>query len=344
MKIANVFKKTVAVSAACLTALTAFTGCSSDAKSSDSEKKRVGVIQIVEHPSLNTIRDSFTERMNELGFTDENTVFDYKSANGEVSTANSIVDGFKSDKCDIIVAIATPTAMAAANVSDEIPVVFSAVTDPIGAGLCDSLESTGRNITGTSDALQVSKILDMALTVTPDIKKLGYLYNSGEDNSVSCLEQVKAYLADKNIELIEAAVTNTSEVQQAAQSLAEKCDAVFSPNDNTIASAMQVAAQVFTDAKVPFYVGADSMVNDNGLATVGIQYTDLGRETADMTASILNGEKQAKDIPVKVFDEDLSIFVNENTLNALGLTLPESIANDPKLVMMGTSSEETAAE
>lgn len=326
-------KRILATIMAATLCVSAFAGCTSGKK----DKVKIGVIQIVEHPSLNTIRDSFTARMNELGFVDgENCEFEYQSANGESSTANSIVDSFKGDKVDIIVAIATPTAMAAANVSDEIPVVFSAVTDPLGAGLVDSLENTGRNITGTSDALEIGKILDMALKLTPEIKTLGYLYNPGEDNSVSCLAKVKDYADAHGITVVESAVTTSSEVQQSTQMLCTKVDAIFSPNDNTVATAMQAAAEAAIEAKVPFYVGADSMVADNGFATVGIQYEDLGKETANMAASILNGEKKASEIPVKVFNEDLSVFINTDTAEKIGVTIPDDIKNGEKTVLISS--------
>ena len=188
-------------------------------------------------------------------------------------------------------------------------------------------ESTGANITGTSDKLAITKILDFALEMKPEIKTLGYLYNTGEDNSVSTLKEVKAYCEEKGITVIEGAASNTSEVQEAAQNLAVKCDAVFSPNDNTIAGAMGTVTEVMNKAKVPMFVGADSMVMDGGLGTVGIEYSDLGKETANMAAQILSGEKKASEIPIKVFNEDLSTYINKTTADAIGITIPDDIAN-----------------
>lgn len=314
--------------------LTAFAGCS---KNNDDGKIKIGVLQIVQHPSLNTIRDSFTARMEELGYVNgENCVIEYQDAQNEPTTANSIVQSFKGDKKDVIVAIATPTAQAAATASDTIPVVFSAVTDPVLAGLVDSLENTGKNITGTSDAIQVEQILDFGMKLTPNIKKLGYLYNAGEANSVSCLEKVKAYCEAKNIELVEAAIATSSEVQQASQVLASKVDAIFTPNDNTVATAMNVLADAARKAKIPVYVGADSMVKDGGFATFGIDYEELGRETANMVDSILKGEKKASEIPVKVFDTDLYMYINMDTAKAIGVTIPEDIMNSDRLVMINS--------
>lgn len=333
-------RKLIALAAAAAMSLMTFASCGvkdeSDADkggSSDKKTYKIGIVQIMEHNSLNTIRDAVVERLAELGYKDgENCEIDLQQANGESATVTQILDQFKANGDDIIIAITTPCAQLAAPYSEEIPVVFSAVNDPVGAGIVDSLENTGANITGTSDALAIDKILDFALTVTPDIKTLGYLYNTGEDNSVSTLKAVKAYCEAKGITVIESAATNTSEVQEAAQTLASKCDAVFSPNDNTIAGAMGTVTQVMNEAKVPMYVGADSMVQDGGFATVGIEYSDLGKETAEMAAAILSGEKKAQDIPVKVFNEDLSNYINRSTAETIGITIPDDIANNEKTV------------
>ena len=296
-------RKVLALAAAAVMAVAALASCgvkedsSNDSKAGGSSEKhyKIGIVQIMEHTSLNTIRDAVIDRLAELGYVDgKNCTIDAQQANNESTTVQQILDQFKADGDDIIIAITTPCAQLAAPYSEEIPVVFSAVTDPIGAGLCDSLESTGANITGTSDKLAITKILDFALEMKPEIKTLGYLYNTGEDNSVSTLKEVKAYCEEKGIAVIEGAASNTSEVQEAAQNLAAKCDAVFSPNDNTIAGAMGTVTEVMNKAKVPMFVGADSMVMDGGLGTVGIEYSDLGKETANMAAQILSGEKKTK--------------------------------------------------
>lgn len=334
-------KRVLAILSAAALSVTMMTACGKKDSSSEesnaenaSKNYKIGVVQIMEHSSLNTIRDAIKGQLEKLGYKDgENCTIDCQQANGESTTVTQILDQFKADDADIIVAITTPCAQLAAPYSTDIPVVFSAVTDPVAAGIVDSLESTGGNITGTSDALEISKILDFALQATPDLKTLGYLYNTGEDNSVSCLEKVKAYCEEKNIKLEIASATNTSEVQEAVSTLAAKCDAVFSPNDNTVAGAMGTVAEVMNKAKKPMYVGADSMVQDGGFATIGIQYDDLGIETANMVASILKGEKKASEIPVKVFNEDLSTFINKSTAKAIGYDIPDEIANAEKTVL-----------
>jgi putative ABC transport system substrate-binding protein len=240
---------------------------------------------------------------------------------------------FAGANSDVIVAIATPTAMAAANYAEDIPVIFSAVTDPVSAGLVSDINKPDKNITGTSDEIQVDKILELALEIQPDLKTIGFLYNAGESNSVSNLAKAKAFCDANNIELVEGSGKNISEIQSAISVLTAKCDAIFAPNDNTVASCMAALVESAKEAKIPVYTGADSMVSDGGFATVGIDYDELGRETARMVDKVLNGEDIAN-IPVKVFKDDLNIYVNEQTMNDLGMTLPDSIANAENLVLM----------
>jgi len=287
----------------------------------------IGIVQIVEHPSLNTIREAFIERLAEKGYVDgENIRIDYQNAQNEQTNLNTICQKFKADKKDLVVAIATPSAMAAAGALTDTPVLFSACTDPVGSGLVKSLDKPGGNVTGTSDAVSAKKIMELAMRITPGIKTIGALYNSSESNSISVVNELKEYASENGLEVIEATVTNTSEVQQAAQSLASKVDAIFSPIDNTVAAAMPIVSQVAQTAKVPVYVGADSMVADGGLATYGINYVELGRETADMAIEIING-KNPGEMPVRMMSE-VEIYVNKKTAEAIGITLPEDVLNE----------------
>lgn len=314
------------------------TGCGSnntDAK--DKTNVKVGVAQIVSHTSLNTIRDSFKEEMVALGYPE--STLDFQNAMNDTSQLNTIMQKFAGDKKDVIVAIATPTAQSAANFAKETPIVFSAVSDPIGAGLISDINKPDKGITGTSDEIQVDQILDLALTIKPEIKKLGFIYNTSEANSVSNLKKVKAYCEAKGIEVVESAVTSMSDVQTNAQVLVTKVDAIFAPNDNTVASAMPALANEANKAQIPVFVGADSMVMDGGFATVGIDYTELGKATAHMVDDILNG-KAVSDIPVKVFKEDLNVYVNEDVLATLGITLPDDVKNNSKLQMIKTQEQE----
>lgn len=303
-------------------------GCGSKEESAEktggSSLKKVGIVQIVEHPSLNSIRESLIKELAAKGYEDgKNISIDYQNAQGDQTNLKSICQKFANNKYDLIIAIATPSAQAAVGETKTIPVLFSACTDPLGAGLVADMNKPGGNVTGTSDAVSAEKIMGLAEKITPGIKTIGALYNSSETNSVSVINGLKKYAATKGITVVEATVTNSSEVQQAAQSLASKTDAIFSPIDNTVASAMPVVTQVVRAAKKPVYVGADSMVKDGGLATYGINYIVLGKETGDMAAEILAG-KNPGEMPVKTMSE-MNIYINKETADAIGVKIPDDI-------------------
>jgi len=296
-------------------------------KSISVSQKKVGIVQIVEHPSLNTIRESIIEQLKEEGYEDgKNILIDYQNAQNDQSNLKTICQKFANNQYDLIVAIATPSAQAAVGETKDIPVLFSACTDPIGTGLVTNMEKPGGNVTGTSDAVSAEKIMELANRITPGIRTIGALYNSSEPNSISVITNLKEYAEKNGLTVVEATVTNSSEVQQAAQSLVGKVDAIFSPIDNTIASAMPVVTQVANQGKVPVYVGADSMVKDGGLATYGINYVVLGKETGKMAAEILNG-KNPGEIPVKTMT-DMDIYVNLDTAEAIGITIPEDVLKE----------------
>ncbi|MEG0823024.1 MAG: ABC transporter substrate-binding protein [Erysipelotrichaceae bacterium] len=320
---------------AIVTAMT-LCGCSSE---TNKDIKTVGLVQMMEHSSLNTIRESFMDEMKVLGYEEgKNIKIDYKNGQGDQNTINSIVSTFKGNKDDVIVAIATPTAQAAANVAKDIPVVFSAVSDPIKANLVTTLEKPDKNITGTSDEIQVEKIIDLMIKVKPDMKTIGFMYNKGEINSVSNIERAKTYAKTKGLAIEETSVASVTEVEQAAQVLASKSDAIFVPNDNTIASSMDVINRVMIKTKKPVFVGADSMVETGGFATIGINYEELGRETARMVDKILKGETVAN-IPVKVFNENLYTYINEDVTKQLGIQLPKEILNDKMTKQIKTQAK-----
>ncbi len=256
----------------------------------------------------------------------------YQNGQGDTSTINTICQQFVANQVDVIVAIATPAAQGAAAAAENsgIPVVFSAVTDPVAAGLVASIEAPGGSITGTSDAIPVEKIFSLAQELTPDVKSYGLIYNTSEDNSLSVIAQVKDYLEGKGIPYTEGAVTTSADVQSSARNLLERCDAVFAPIDNTVASAMAVLADEAIKAKKPVYVAADSMVADGGLATVGVNYTNLGSQTADMVLKVLTGTP-AGEIPVEIL-RDNAIVINGNTARAIGLDISKSGPNDADIV------------
>lgn len=283
----------------------------------DADKFKIGLVQMMEHPSLDEIREAVLKQLAAEGFDDTQVEIDYQNGQGDPGTLNTIAQKFVGDKVDLIIAIATPAAQSAAAATTDIPIIFSAVTDPVSAGLVGSLEAPDRNCTGTSDAIPTEQIFALADELTPGIKTYGFLYNQGEPNSVSVINDAKAALGAKGVAYVETSVVNSGEVTSAAQSLIGKVDAIFCPIDNTVAYAMPNLAQIAIEAKLPVYVAADSMVNDGGLATVGVNYTQLGVQTAQMAAEVLSGAAVA-DVPVQVLTQ-YSTVVNTDTAAALGV-------------------------
>lgn len=290
---------------------------------SSGETLKIGLVQMMEHPSLDEIREAFLAELKAQGYDDSKVVIDYQNGQGDMGTLNTIAQKFVGDGVDMIVAIATPAAQAAAAATDSTPIIFSAVTDPVDAGLVSDLEAPDRNLTGTSDAIPVDRIFALADELTPGIKTYGLLYNNGESNSVSVIRDVKVALNTAGIAFEEATVINSSEVTTAAQSLVGKVDAIFSPIDNTVAYAMPNLAQIAIEAKLPVYVAADSMVNDGGLATVGVNYTQLGKQTAQMAAEVLSG-KPVSEVPVQVLSEYATV-VNPDTAAAIGVDVSKYV-------------------
>lgn len=300
-------------------AVTMLTGCGGA-----DDTLKIGIIQLMEHPSLDTIRESIVEGLESEGFVDgENITIDYQNGQNDMSTMKNIAQKFVGDEVDVIVAIATPAAQAALSETTDIPIVFAAITDPVDAELVDTLETPGGNVTGTSDEVSAQQIMDLAKEITPGFKTIGALYNIGEDNSVSVVANLKDFAAKNGYKVVESTVTNTGEVQQAAQYLADKVDVVFSPIDNTVASSMAVVTDIFNKAQIPYYVSADSMVADGGLATYGIDYTVLGKETATMIADILEGADPATMAVKKM--SNMSVYVNTDTAKAIGIEIPKTI-------------------
>ena len=304
------------------------TGCSADGESSQTDDQiNIGIVQIVEHPSLNTIRESLVDQLAEQGYRDgENVIIDDQNAQNAQTNVKTICQKFSNSKYDMIVAIATPSAQAAVGETKDIPVVFSACTDPVGSGLVDSLEKPGANATGTSDAVSAEKIMGLAQRITPGIKTIGALYSSSETNSIAVIDNLEEYAQQNGLTVVHGTVTNSSEVQQATASLTDKADAIFIPIDNTIASAMPVVSQVAKKAKTPVYVGADSLVKDGGLATYGVNYVILGQETANIAIQILEGQNPG-DIPVKTIS-DVEVYLNKTTADAIGVTIEDDVLSE----------------
>ena len=309
----------------CLFIGMAMTGCSSNSKEEDvsGETKtfKVGICNYVDDASLNQICDNITERLQELGR--ENGVqfnINYDNANADANVMNQIVTNFIADKVDLMIGVATPVAMnmQALTEDNEIPVVFAAVSDPLAAGLVDSLDRPGKNITGTSDYLDTGAIIDLILALKPEIRKVGLLYDVSQDSSKTAIDQARDLLSTKGIEVIERTGTSVDEIRLAAQSLiSEKVEAIFTPSDNTVMTAELSIYEELAKAGIPHFAGADSFALNGAFAGYGVDYANLGRVTAEMVCDILvNGETPAT-TAVKTFDSGIAT-INTNVCDMLG--------------------------
>ena len=289
---------------------------------------KVGLVQFMDHASLNQIADSFTARLDEIA-QEKGVVFDYAdythNGNGDGSLLNQIGAQLISDDVDVIVAIATPAAqiMQSATEDTDIPIVFSAVTDPAGAGLVESNEAPGMNITGTSDMLNTNAIMELIFAADPDADCIGLLYSKGEDASTQPIADAKAFLDEKGIKYVEKTGTNTDEVNAAVDALiAAGVDAIFTPTDNTIMNAELAIYEKLMDAGIPHYAGADSFALNGAFLGFGINYADLGVATADMVSTILVDGADPSATPVQSFDNGIAT-INTETAEALGMDLEE---------------------
>ena len=291
---------------------------------SDAQTYKVGIIQYVDDASLNQIVDSLEKQLDVLA-EEKGVTFEYEDyyCNGQAdsTTINQMVSELINDEVDILVPIATPTAMIcqAATEDNQIPVVFAAVSDPEGAGLVASNDAPGSNVTGTSDALNTEAVLDLMIEQDRDLSKVGLLYDKSQDASAAPIAAAKEYLDTKGIDYVEKTGTTNDEVMLAADALiAEDVEAVFTPTDNTIMTAELGIYEKFIEAGIPHYCGADSFALNGAYLGYGVNYATLGTETANMVAEILVDGKDPATLPVKVLDNGTAT-VNTDTAEALGL-------------------------
>lgn len=286
---------------------------------------QIGVIQIVEHPALDGARQGFIDILEENGYVEgENVTYDIQIAQGDMSTANTIAQKFDSQKLDLVLAIATPTAQAVANVIDDTPILITAVTDPVDAGLVETAEKPNTNVTGTSDMQPMDKQFELIRKFAPEAKNIGIVYNAGEANSVIQVNMAKEIAAELGMTLIEASADTSANVLQAAQSLAGRVDAIYVPTDNTVVSAIESVIIVAEDNDIPLIVGEEGGVRGGALATVGIDYYELGRQTGRMALKILKGEAQTETMPVEM-QKDTRLIINASAAKAMGVEIPAEL-------------------
>ena len=344
MKTFKTFRKLAIASTLALSLMA--TACGSGSGSNNGVKTyKVGICNFVDDASLNQIVDNIKSELAVIEARD-NVKFEinYDNCNADANVLAQIVSNFEADNVDLMVGVATPVAiqMQAATEGKDTPVVFAAVSDPLGAGLVDSLEKPGKNITGTSDFLNTEAILNIILANNPNTKKVGLLYDAGQDASTKPIADAKAFLASKGVEVVEYTGTNVAEVMLAADSIvADKVDAVFTPTDNTIMQAELSIYEKFASAGIPHFCGADSFALNGAFLGFGVDYAALGRETADMIAEILVKGNKPADTAVKLFDNGAAT-INTETCTAIGLdydTVKEAIKDYCTVVNPITTAE-----
>ena len=298
------------------------TGCKGEKVSSKPVK--LGIIQIVEHPALDAARRGFLDALKAGGYEEgKNLQVDFQNAQGDQATLQNIARKFVQDKKDIILAVATPSAMAMANATQEIPILITAVTDPVEARLVKSLEKPGTNVTGTTDMNPIREQLELLKQLVPTATRVGVIYNSSEVNSQVQVRIAKEEAQKLGLTIVEAPVTSSTEVVQATQSLVGRVDAVYVPTDNTVVSSIAGVLQVTEPNRIPVIAGESSVVEAGGLATIGIDYYKLGWQTGEMALRVLKGEKP-QDMPIER-QKDLNLVINEKAAKKLGIAIPDEL-------------------
>lgn len=311
-------KKMLAVLFILALAMTMITGCGGK------DTLTIGISQFADHPSLDNCREGFLEGLAQAGYVEgENLVVIYENAQTDMGTASTIAESFVAQNVDMICAIATPSAMTAYNscMETEIPVIYSAVSDPVAAELANEDGSGIGNITGTSDSLPVSLQLEMIRTLLPEASKIGIIYTTSETNSVSALAEYEKYAADFGFEIVSTGISQISEVELAAADMVEKVDCITNLTDNTVVSALQTVLAAAESKNIPVFGSEVEQVKAGCVASMGLEYYELGIQTGTMAAKVLNGEVIAKDLPFEVV-EDASLYINTEAAANINLELP----------------------
>ncbi len=305
---------------------------SSSPASEQTSTKVVAVTQVVEHPSLNATRDGLKQELATAGYqVNKNLKWQWESAQGNTATAVQIARNFAGEKPDVIVAISTPSAQAVVSAAPNIPVIFTAVTDPVGAKLVTNQEKPGGLVTGVSALVPIGKHLDLIAKITPQAKRIGAIYNAGEANSVTLIQLLKQEATTRGMTIVEATVAGSSEVATAARSLVGRSDAIYIPTDNTVASALESVIQIGINNKLPVYAGDNDSVAKGAIASLSFNYYDVGRQTAQLVMRVFKGEKPgeiAVESPTK-----LELHVNPKSAQAMGVKIPESVLSEAAKVI-----------
>ncbi|MBV7506870.1 ABC transporter substrate-binding protein [Bacillus sp. sid0103] len=299
-------------------------GCSSKESAGGSEKGgadkefKVGITQFAPHPSLDAATEGFKKALKDKGIK---VSYDEQNAQADMNNTQTIANNFVGDKVDLIFANATPSATAALNATKDIPIIFTSVTDPVGAGLVEAFDKPGKNITGTTDNHpEATKKTISFITDEVKAKNIGVIYNSGEQNSVVQVDEVEKIAKEKSAKLVKVSVSTTAEVKQAAESLIGRVDAIYIPTDNTVVTALDSVIAVANNKKIPLFVGELDSMKKGAVAASGFSYFDLGYQSGLMAADILSGKKKASEIPVEL-PNSLKLVINKKAAEAQGLTV-----------------------
>ncbi|RMC25781.1 MULTISPECIES: ABC transporter substrate-binding protein [unclassified Lactobacillus] len=307
-----------------LASLLVLGGCSNKKANSTSSVKHVGVLQVVQHPSLDKAYQGFKEGLKEGGYTEgKNLKIDYQNAQNSQDNLKSMSEKLVNEKSDLILGIATPAAQSIASATQDIPTVVTAVTDLKAAKLVNSNKKPGRNITGTTDMVSIDKQISLLLSIVPKAKTIGVMYNAGEANSKIQADLAIAALKKAGVKVLVKTANTTNDVQQVTETLAEKVQGIYVPTDNTFASAASIIGKVVKEKKIPLVAGSTDQIKTGGLASIGIDYEELGKQTGKMAAKILDGKAKPAEMPVEKANQ-LKLVVNKEMAKALDIN-PHSI-------------------
>ncbi|KZY63749.1 ABC transporter permease [Oleiphilus sp. HI0071] len=296
------------------------------------EEKHVSITQIVEHPALDSVRQGVKDVLAEAGYREgENLKWEYQSAQGNPTTAAQIAKKFAGSNPDVIVAIATPSAQAMVASARSSNIIFSAVTDPVGAKLVKAWDKPSPRVSGVSDLTPVDKHMALVKEIVPSAKKLGVIYNPGEANSVSLVELVKKHAPEQGLDVVEAASPKSADVQTAMRSLVGKVDAIYLPTDNTVISALEGVLKIAEQTDIPVIAADTDSVKRGAIAALGFNYYDVGRQTGAMVVEVLNG-KAPGDLPVQGVDKT-ELYLNPGAAAAMGIELPASLTKRAKEII-----------
>lgn len=305
-----------------LVMMLAVTGCGGN----DSETVKIGVIQFMQHASLDEAYQGFVDGLAEAGYVEgENLEIDFQNASGEVSNCQQICDIFANSGIDLALAIATPAAQSAVNVFQEtdVPVFFTAVTDAVGAGLVESNEAPGKNVTGTLDMPVIADQIKVIKDVLPDAQKLAILYTSSEPNSAIQADEAKLAAEDLGMEVVIQTSSSSNDIPQVISSVVGSVDAIYIPSDNAFASAMATVNHAATENQIPVFCAVEAMIAEGGIATTAIDYYELGKQTAAQAVRVLNGES-ASEIAVET-QKECALVVNKTFAESVGVEIPAEL-------------------